>query len=81
MFIASLQPIPGARLEQPPALTLNLWLDGYQIIAGDPRWLGSLAVSLQTALLTTFFVIVLGAPSAYALARFDLPARRRSWRC
>ena len=74
MLIASLQPFQ-ALTEQPPALTLNLWLDGYQIIAGDPRWLGSLAVSLQTALLTMFFVIVLAAPSAYALARFDLPGK------
>jgi hypothetical protein len=31
-----------------PNLTLNLWLDGYQTIASDPRWLGSLAVSLQS---------------------------------
>lgn len=74
MFIASVQPFQ-ALTEQPPALTLDLWLDGYQIIAGDPRWLGSLAVSLQTALLTTVFVIVLAAPSAYALARYDLPGK------
>lgn len=74
MIIASLQPFQ-ALAQQPPALTLNLWLDGYQIIAGDPRWLGSLAVSLQTALLTTLFVIVLAAPPAYALARFDLPGK------
>jgi len=74
MVIASLQPFQ-ALAQQPPALTLDLWLDGYQIIAGDPRWLGSLAVSLQTALLTTLFVIVLAAPPAYALARFDLPGK------
>jgi ABC-type glycerol-3-phosphate transport system permease component len=74
MIIASLQPF-GALAQQPPALTFNLWLDGYQIIAGDPRWLGSLAVSLQTALLTTLFVIVLAAPPAYALARFELPGK------
>jgi multiple sugar transport system permease protein len=74
MFIASIQPFQ-ALTQQPPALTLDLWLDGYQIIAGDPRWLGSLAVSLQTALLTMAFVIVLAAPSAYALARYDLPGK------
>jgi ABC-type sugar transport system permease subunit len=74
MFIASLQPFQ-ALAQQPPALTLNLWLDGYQIIAADSRWLGSLAVSLQTALLTAVFVIVLAAPPAYALARFDLPGK------
>lgn len=74
MLIASLQPFQ-ALTHQPPALTLDLWLDGYQVIASDPRWLGSLAVSLQTALLTAFFVIVLSAPPAYALARFDLPGK------
>lgn len=74
MLIASLQPTQ-ALVEQPPALTLELWLDGYQTIAGDPRWLGSLAVSLQVALLTAFFVIVLSAPPAYALARYDLSGK------
>ena len=74
MLIASLQPFQ-ALTQQPPALTLDLWLDGYQIIAGDARWVGSLWVSLQTALLTAFFVIVLSAPPAYALARYDLPGK------
>ena len=74
MFIASVQPFQ-ALTQQPPALTLDLWLDGYRIIAADPRWLGSLAVSLQTAILTTVIVIVLAAPSAYSLARFDLPGK------
>ncbi len=74
MLIASLQPFQ-ALTHQPPALTLDLWLDGYQVIAADPRWLGSLAVSLQTALLTAFFVLVLSAPPAYALARFELPGK------
>ncbi len=74
MLIASLQPFQ-ALTQQPPALTLDLWLDGYQIIAGDARWLGSLWVSLQTALLTAFFVIFLSAPPAYALARYDLPGK------
>jgi ABC-type sugar transport system permease subunit len=74
MVIASLQPTQ-ALASLPPNLTLNLWLDGYQTIAGDPRWLGSLAVSLQVALLTAFFVIVLSAPPAYALARYDISGK------
>ena len=74
MIIASLQPTQ-ALASLPPNLTLNLWLDGYQTIAGDPRWLGSLAVSLQVALLTAFFVIVLSAPPAYALARYDISGK------
>ena len=74
MIIASLQP-SQALASLPPNLTLNLWLDGYQTIASDPRWLGSLAVSLQVALLTAFFVIVLSAPPAYALARYDISGK------
>ena len=74
MIIASLQP-SQALASLPPNLTLNLWLDGYQTIASDPRWLGSLAVSLQVALLTAFFVIVLSAPPAYALARYDITGK------
>lgn len=74
MLIASLQPFQ-ALAQQPPALTLDLWLDGYQIIAADPRWVGSLAVSLQVSLLTTALVIGLAAPPAYALARFELPGK------
>lgn len=75
LAIASLQPESAIQV-QPPALTANLWLDGYALIANDPRWAGSLAVSLQTALFTTFFVIVLAAPAAYSLARFDLPGKK-----
>jgi ABC-type sugar transport system permease subunit len=74
MIVASLQP-SQALASLPPNLTLNLWLDGYQTIASDPRWLGSLAVSLQVALLTAFFVIVLSAPPAYALARYDISGK------
>jgi ABC-type sugar transport system permease subunit len=75
MLIASLQP-ESAIAQQPPALTLNLWLDGYALIANDPRWAGSLAVSLQVAVFTTILVIVLAAPAAYSLARFELPGKK-----
>ena len=74
MVVASLQPTQ-ALATLPPNLTLNLWLDGYATIAGDPRWLGSLAVSLQVALLTAVFVILLAAPPAYALARYDITGK------
>jgi multiple sugar transport system permease protein len=74
MIVASLQPTQ-ALAELPPKLTLNLWLDGYATIAGDPRWLGSLAVSLQVSLLTALFVILLSAPPAYALARYDITGK------
>jgi multiple sugar transport system permease protein len=74
MIVASLQPTQ-ALAHLPPNLTLNLWLDGYATIASDPRWLGSLAVSLQVALLTALFVIILSAPPAYALARYDITGK------
>ncbi|MEZ4596090.1 MAG: ABC transporter permease subunit [Chloroflexota bacterium] len=64
--ICSIQPY-AALAVQPPALTLtNPWLDGYATIFGDPKWFGSLLVSLQVAILTTLVVIVLAAPAAYA---------------
>ena len=74
IFIASLQP-ESALIHQPPQLTTNLWFDGYSLIANDRRWSGSLAVSLQTALFTMIAVIVLAAPAAYSLARFQLPGK------
>lgn len=72
--IASIQPFK-ALASLPPKLTTDLWFDGYALIAADPRWLGSLAVSLQTAILTTIFVVLLSAPAAYSLARFELPGK------
>ncbi len=73
--ISSIQPYE-ALAQLPPALSLDLWFDGYATIFGDPKWFGSLLVSLQVALLTTGVVIVLAAPAAYALARFDIPGKR-----
>jgi multiple sugar transport system permease protein len=60
----------------PPHLSLNLWLDGYARILGDAKWRGSLVVSLLTAISTTVLVLLLTAPAAYALARFQLPGKR-----
>jgi multiple sugar transport system permease protein len=73
--IISFQPY-SAMAELPPAFTLQPWLDGYATIFGNPDWFGSLLVSLQVAGLTTLVVIVLAAPAAYALARFEIPGKR-----
>ena len=70
--IASLQPYE-ALARTPPALTANLWLDGYSLILDSPRWSGSLVVSLLTSLGTTVLVLLIAAPAAYSLARFKLP--------
>jgi ABC-type sugar transport system permease subunit len=76
MIITSLQ-TDDAMSFMPPHLSLsNLWLDGYTRIIQDPQWQGSLVVSLLNAVLTTFFVIALASPAAYALARFQLPGKR-----
>ena len=75
MIIASVQ-TDDALTNLPPHLSWNLWLDGYVNLIRDPRWQGSLIVSLATATLTAFFVIVLAAPAAYSLARFQLPGKR-----
>ncbi len=73
--IASVQPT-AALATQPPSFTTDFWLVGYQTIFGDAKWFGSLLTSLQVAILTTVVVIVLAAPAAYALARFDIPGKR-----
>ena len=73
--ITSVQP-PETFGFMPPHLTTNLWFDGYQLAMQNANWRGSLAVSLETAIATTILVIVLAAPAAYALARFNLPAKR-----
>jgi len=75
IIIASFQP-ERALMATPPALTLNLWFDGYAAIARDHRWLGSLAVSLQTAIFTTALVVLIAAPAAYSLARFEIRGKR-----
>lgn len=75
MVIASFQ-TEDALKNMPPQLSLNPWLDGYARLIAAPNWQGSFLVSLQNAVLTTFFVILLSAPAAYALARFQLPGKR-----
>jgi len=72
--IVSLQPY-SAVAQLPPAFSLQPWLDGYTTILSDPKWFGSLLVSLQVSGLTTLVVLVLSAPAAYALARFDIPGK------
>jgi multiple sugar transport system permease protein len=73
--ISSVQP-ERALTVLPPQLTFDFWLDGYQTIYGDPLWFSSLLVSLQVAIITTVLVIILSAPAAYVLARFDLPGKK-----
>jgi multiple sugar transport system permease protein len=73
--VASLQS-DDALSNMPPHLSANLWLDGYARILGNATWQGSLVVSLLTSVGTTLLVLLLTAPAAYALARFQLPGKR-----
>ena len=75
MVIASLQ-TDEAISHMPPQLSLDLWTDGYVRLAQARNWQGSFAVSLMTAIGTTFFVILLASPAAYSLARFKLPGQK-----
>jgi multiple sugar transport system permease protein len=75
IIVASLQ-TDDALSNMPPHLSLNLWLDGYVNLVKAKNWQGSLVVSLLNAVFTTFFVILIAAPAAYALARFQLPGKR-----
>jgi multiple sugar transport system permease protein len=75
MVIASLQ-TDDALKNLPPHLSLNLWLDGYVKLIQAKNWQGSMVVSLLNAVLTMVFVILIAAPAAYSLARFNLPGKR-----
>lgn len=75
VMISSVQPERNLTT-MPPTLTLDLWLDGYRTVYGDPVWFSSLITSLEVSLIATVVVIVLSAPAAYALARYDLPGKR-----
>ena len=75
MVIASVQ-TESALKHMPPQLSLNLWVDGYARLLAARNWQGSFVVSLLNAVFTTFFVILLSSPAAYALARFQLPGKR-----
>ena len=72
--ISSIEP-EGAVTTAPPVLTTAVSLDKYALLLSDPDWIGSLAVSLQVAVLATAIAIVLGALAAYPLARFKLPGK------
>jgi multiple sugar transport system permease protein len=73
--IASLQP-PSTFNGLPLAFTPNLWLNGYVLAMTNPKWTGSLFVSVATAVSTMVLVIAIASPAAYSLARFRLPGKQ-----
>jgi ABC-type sugar transport system permease subunit len=74
ILISSTQP-EGAITSEPPQLSTNLDLSGFTFLLGDPRWIQSAGVSLETAILTMTLTIVLAAMAAYPLARYRLPGQ------
>jgi multiple sugar transport system permease protein len=72
--IASVQP-ESAITVAPPALSLNLNLDWYAFLLGEPRWNGSMIVSTVLAVSTMVITIVIAALAAYPLARLTVPFR------
>ena len=75
LLIASVQPESALRAS-PPALTLNLTLDGYGRLLGDPTWSGALVVSVTIALVATAIAVVVGVLAGYPLARYPFRGAR-----
>lgn len=49
---------------------------GFSEALTHPATLFSIRLSLMTATIATFFALIIGLPSAYALSRFDFPGKR-----
>ena len=75
LLIASVQPESALRAS-PPALTLNLTLDGYARLLGDPTWSGALVVSVTVAAVATAIAVVVGVLAGYPLARYPFRGAR-----
>ena len=73
--IASLEP-EGSITSVPLHLTSGVSLSHYAVLLTNPDWIGSISVSVQVSLATTFIALLIGALAAYPLARLRLPGRR-----
>ena len=74
IVLTSVEP-EGAVTQLPLNLTLDLRLDHYATLLGDPQWQGSFVVSLLVTVLTTLITIPIAALAAYPLARLEVPGR------
>lgn len=74
ILVASVQ-TEQAVTQAPPQLSLLPTFEQYGFLLGHDKWMGSMAVSLQVAVLTMGITIVLGSVAAYPLARLDLPRK------
>jgi multiple sugar transport system permease protein len=66
-------------LASPPVWLFTPTLDHYREIFEDPKIISSVMHSLIIATSTTLLAIVLGAPAAYALARFEFRGKSDLW--
>jgi multiple sugar transport system permease protein len=66
-------------LASPPLWIFNPTLDHYRAVLADARVLSSIGDSLIVASITTAVAVALGAPAAYALARFDFRGKSELW--
>lgn len=66
-------------LSSPPVWLFTPTLDHYRDALADQRVLGAVVNSLIVATSTTALAILLGAPAAYALARFEFRGKGELW--
>jgi multiple sugar transport system permease protein len=66
-------------LASPPVWLFTPTLDHYREIFEDPKVISAVMHSLIIATSTTLLAIVLGAPAAYALARFEFRGKSDLW--
>jgi multiple sugar transport system permease protein len=63
---------PGAFI---PFLNFEPTLDSWHNVLSDPQAINAFISSVVVSVGTTLFVLILGVPAAYALARFQFPIR------
>jgi multiple sugar transport system permease protein len=66
----------AAMTQLPPALGSDFRLSNYTDLLSDPRWQGSIVVSLSVVTLVTLITLLVSALAAYPLARFRIPGAR-----
>jgi multiple sugar transport system permease protein len=66
-------------LQTPPAWIFEVTFSNYREVLFENNVARSLLNSLIVAVSTTILAILLGTPAAYALARFEFPAKKELW--
>ncbi len=66
-------------LASPPVWLFTPTLDHYREIFSDSKVLGAVGHSLLIALSTTALAVLMGAPAAFALARYDFRGKSDLW--